>query len=255
MYKNGQHAEAFEAGEKFLTSVDGKNYSALALTAWAAYLTGNWPKAAKYGQEAVDARPEATDMLPLLARSSQRAGNIPQAVPLIEKYCETVETKECWDLLPTVTRHYAEQKQWAKASTYANKTLEALNSAQKPAEAADDWWKGFVSEEKSLSYLVLGKQAFENKNWAGVEKNFRESLKFNSNDKVRRAESYFYIGMSLWNRELIDPAMEAFARGSVLAGTPHAKPCREQLERLYKGTHNGSMAGFDEFLDRVTTGG
>ena len=65
------------------------------------------------------------------------------------------------------------------------------------------------------------------------------------------AEGYFYTGVARWNRELIDAAMESFAKGSFLQGTPHAEPCRKELEKLYKATHNGSLAGFEEYLDNA----
>jgi hypothetical protein len=52
--------------------------------------------------------------------------------------------------------------------------------------------------------------------------------------------------------EQIDSAMEAFARGSKMTGTPYAEPCRNELEKLYKATHNGSLAGLEEYLDRFS---
>ncbi|UCF37313.1 MAG: hypothetical protein JSU96_00070 [Acidobacteriota bacterium] len=250
-YKSGQHDETLSRAENFLADIDASNFAAQYYAALSAYLTRNWPKAAKYGQAVYDARPETEGFLSILARAYHSAGDLDHAVPMIESYCGTVEPKDCYDLLPTITAHYAGKKQWAKASEYAQKTIEALDGVPKPAEAADDVWKNYVEDEKSKCYTVLGKQAFESKKWASVEKNHRSSLQLNAKDKVRRAESYYYIGMSLWNREMIDPAMESFARGSKISGTPHAKPCREQLERLYKGTHNGSLAGLEEFLDRV----
>jgi hypothetical protein len=129
-------------------------------------------------------------------------------------------------------------------------TVKAFDAAPKPAQISDADWKSFTDEEKSVAYAVMGRKAFERKSWAAVQKNYSTARSLNPKNRAQNAEGYYYIGMSLWNQELIDAAMENFARGSKLSGTPHSDPCREQLEKLYRGTHNGSLAGFEEYLGR-----
>ena len=57
--------------------------------------------------------------------------------------------------------------------------------------------------------------------------------------------------MGRWQQNRIDDAMKAFARGSVQRRAPHSKHCRKHLEQLYKSTHNDSLAGIEEFVERV----
>ena len=65
------------------------------------------------------------------------------------------------------------------------------------------------------------------------------------------AEAYYYIGMARWKQNRIDDAMTAFAKGAGQRRAPHARPCREHLETLYKSTHNDSLAGIEEFMSRA----
>lgn len=247
----GQHKEAVDVGVKFLEQVDGEQFQFLFLTTWSSFYSQQYDKAVQYGEKAVSLQPETPQLLPILTRSYLNLGNIEKFLPLGEKYSATVEPKECYDIIPTIMRHYAEAKDYEKASQYAQKTIQAFDTVAKPEGVAQADWDSFANEEKSVAYSVIGRRAFESKNWQSTTKNYAQSRKLNPGNKVRSAEGYYYTGMSLWNMEQIDAAMAAFAKGSLLKSTPHQEPCQQQLEKLYKGTHNGSLAGLEEFLDSV----
>ncbi|GAB4251114.1 MAG: hypothetical protein Kow00109_26900 [Acidobacteriota bacterium] len=249
--EQGQHEKVVSAGEKFLQEVDPERFEVLYMVAWSAFYSQQFEKAAEYGAKAYQIKPDAPQLEPILARSYLSIGKTEQAVAFAEKFCNNLEPKECYDLLPVMTRHYAARKSWEKAAEYARKTIQALDSAEKPQGVADAEWKKFVNEEKSAAYAILGRLAFERKQWNNAEKHYATALKLNPANKMLAAESNYYIGMARWSMEQIDPAMVAFARCTVLEGTPHAEPCRKQLETLYRATHNGSLAGLDEFLERA----
>jgi len=250
----GKHQETVTAGEKFLASVDPELYDVLFLTTWSAFYSQQYDKAIKYGEKVYAAKPDAPQIVPILARAYLNTGNTAKAVEFGEKYCSGVAPQECYDLLPTITRLYAENKDWAKAEQYAKQTIAAFDAVQKPAQVADAEWTNFVNEEKSVASAIMGRQAFESKKWAQAEKFYTDSRKLNPKNKARKAEGWYYIGMARWSQDKIDPAMEAFARGSWLEGTAHADACKKQLEKLYRATHNGSVAGMDEFMERFKSG-
>lgn len=251
--EGGKHAEAAAAGVKYLEQIDSESFEVLYLTTWASFYSQQYDLSAKYGAATYAIKPDAPQLESILARSYQKIGDIEQAIPLSEKICSGVEPKDCYDLLPMITRHYAEKKDWNNAAKWAEETIKAVDTVEKPAQVAAADWETFTNEEKSVCYAVLGRQAFEKKSWNGTEKNYETSRKLNPKNRARVAEGYYYTGMSRWNRELIDAAMDSFARGSLLTGTPHSTECRKQLEQLYKGTHNGSLAGLEEYLDRIAS--
>ncbi len=249
--QEGDYAKAATQGEKFLNDVDPENATILYLTAWSDYFSQQYDKAIKYGEKVYAAKPDDPQIVMILARSYNSSGNAEKAVEFAEKYCPTVSPEQCYDLLPTIMKYYAQKKDWATADKYANLSIKALDEAPKPAQVPDAEWQSFVNEEKSVAYTIMGHHAYETKNWANVPKMYQPALKLAPKNKTRVAEGEYFIGMAYWNQEQFEPAMKSFAKCTVLGGTDYADPCRKQLEKLYRATHNGSLAGFDEFLERA----
>jgi tetratricopeptide (TPR) repeat protein len=246
----GDHAATVTAGEKYLNTVDGEKFEVLYLTTWSAFYSQQYEKAAKYGEKVYQTNPDAPQLVPILARSFMNSGNVEKSIPFAEKLCADAAPKDCYDLLPALTRHFVE-KDDQKAADYASKTIEAFDTVERPQGASEEEWDKYVSGEKSDSHAILGRHEYEGKRYSSAEKNYDQARRLSPENRVRRGESYYYIGMSRWQRDLIDAAMESFARGSKVTGTPFTDPCREKLEQLYKATHNGSLAGLDEYISRV----
>ena len=91
----------------------------------------------------------------------------------------------------------------------------------------------------------------ERENWDTAIANYQKVISL-STDPSAKAEAYYYTGMGRWDQRQMDSAMDAFAKGAVQKDAPHAQHCRQYLETLYKSTHNGSLAGLEEFIIRVT---
>ena len=249
-----KHKETVIAAEKFLESIDNDNFEMVFLAAWSAFYSQQYEKAAIHGEKAFQLKPDAPQLahfVPILARSYANIGDLEKSLPYSEKYCASVSPKECYDLLPAIVRHYAEAKDWKSAAKYARMTLEAFDTVEMPAQVTEEQWNTFVNEEKSVAHAVMGRDAAENNKWDSTEKHYTLSRKLNPKNRARSAEGYFYTGMARWNKKLIDAAMESFAKGSFLKGTPHADLCRKELEKLYRATHGGTLAGFEEYLDHV----
>jgi tetratricopeptide (TPR) repeat protein len=256
-----QWDQAFQEGKKFLNEVDTKivpednqNRSLiLTMTTWAAFNSQHYAQAAQYGEEVYAAKPDTPNLVMILARSYLNAGDVTNAVKYGSKYCATVEPAKCFDILPTLMRYYADQKKWSTADKYAKQTIDALSNAPKPSTVAENEWRKYTNEQKSVAYTIIGRNAFEGKNWQVSEKNYSSALNLAPNNDLR-AEAHYYIGMSRWNQKQIDPAMDAFARGVAQGNTPYRETCQKQLEKLYRATHNGSLAGLDELLERARSG-
>jgi tetratricopeptide (TPR) repeat protein len=252
----GEQKKAAGAAEKYLKSVDGQSFQMAYIAAWSSFYSQQYKKAAVNAEKAFALKPDAPELkelVPVLARSYLNLGNHAKSLPHAEKYCATVSPKDCYDLLPGIMRHYAEKKSFAKASKYADLKIKAFDTVKRPAHVSETEWNKFANEEKSVGYAILGRHAAESRKWRTAEKNYIASRQLGPRNRARNAEGYFYIGMSRWNRELIDGAMQSFAKGSLLKGTPHSAPCRRELERLYKATHNGSLAGLEEYLDNAAS--
>lgn len=246
----GNHQQVVADGEKLL-ELDPENLNALYMTAYSAFQIQQFDKAARYGEKVYQQKPDVPGLSFLLAISNQATGNQDKYVEYGKKAVAELKPEECYQILADLTRIYAADKQWNEAASYATEALKGLEGAQKPPQTSEQEWNKYITEQKAVAYAVLGRHAFENKRWSATLTNYQRVRSLNANPALN-GEAYYYIGMTRWQQGQIDPAMEAFARGSKITGAPHAKPCRELLEKLYRSTHNDSLAGLDEFISRAT---
>lgn len=249
-YENqGQSQKVFSAGEKLL-SLKPDNFNALSMTAYAAYLLQQFEKVTTYAEQAYAQEPNAR-IASILAMSHLQLHNDEKVIEYGDKACAEVAPKDCYEIMRGLANIYARRKNWTEAAPYAEKTIEGLDAAQKPPQASESQWAEYMNKEKATAYTILGREAAERKNWTTAIAHYSKVLTL-SDDPVVKGEAYFYTGRGRWEQQQMDPAMEAFAKGSVQRGAPHAKNCRQYLETLYKAGHNDSLAGIEEFVERVT---
>ena len=245
----GKAGEVATAGKKILAH-QPDNLDALLMTSEASFQTGQYSDAVRYGEKAYakKAHPPLADML---ARAYLQLKNEKKVIFYGEKACAKLKPQDCYQVLGELTRIFAEKKQWSKAAPYAEKTIAGFDAAQKPAQTSQTEWNKYVTRRKALSYMVLGRYAAEKGRWSTARSNYQKAIRIYPNPPYK-GEAYYYSGIGHWKGDRIDPAMKAFAMGSVQKGAPHARECRKQLEKLYKSTHNDSLAGIDEFVQRAT---
>lgn len=252
----GDHAQAVEAGEQFLSNIDSERFDVRFLTAWSSFHSQQYDKAVKYSEQAYDDAPDQArqQLDTILMRSYLQRDNQEEALPYAEKVCTNGDPAQCYDVYPMLMRRYAEGKQWSTAARWAQKNVETLEEISQPDGVSANEWDQYVTEERSASHSIMGRSAAENDRWESAQQHYRSVLSITpSSSGARHAEAYYYIGRALWNDKQIDAAMEAFAKGSIISDAPHAGPCRKNLETLYRSTHNDSLAGLDEFVNRVTS--
>jgi tetratricopeptide (TPR) repeat protein len=247
----GKAREVASAGEKLLALKPG-NIQAILMTTEALYQTGKYAKAVQYGEKAYQAKPGA-GMAFMLATSYGLLKNGEKQVFYGEKACAQMQPKDCYQILGELTLIFAKKEQWSKAAGFAEKAIQGFDAAKKPAQTSGAEWNKYVADRKALAYGVLGRRAAERGRWRTASSNYQKAVGLVSNPSLH-AEAFYYIGIGHWKQNRINPAMKAFARGSVQRGAPHARHCRKQLEKLYKSTHNDSLAGVDEFIQRVAGG-
>lgn len=255
----GKHQKVTTAGEKFL-ALRPDNISAVYLVTASYYQIQQFAKVAEKGEKLFALKGKSDSNMDwvwpraafFVADSYVRLGNDDKVVEYGEQACQNFEPKDCHAILAELTRIYAAQQQWNKAAEYAKKTIEGFEAVEKANPNLDAQWKNYASTKKALSHAVLGRQAAERQNWSGALSNYQACLRTNSSMPALNGEAYYYIGLGHWKQGRMDAAMEAFARGYKQPNAPHSKHCRQYLETLYKVGHNDSLAGIEEFIQRVT---
>ncbi|MDE2927475.1 MAG: hypothetical protein OXT71_13850 [Acidobacteriota bacterium] len=246
--KQGNHRKVVSAGEKLL-ALNPNEPNALQMVTYAAFQSRQLQKAAQYGEKFYGKMPSAG--LAYILALSYGTKNQAKYISYGEKAVAALKPAETYQIVAELTNIYVTKKQWQKASEYGRKTIRAFSQLKKPQGTSQAEWDKYVKMQTAIAHGAVGRNAAESRNWGGAISSYSRALR-NTSERGLRGEAYFYIGMGRWQQNRIDDAMTAFARGSVQRGAPHAKHCRKHLEQLYKSTHNDSLAGIEEFVERVT---
>ncbi len=254
--KSNNYQRMAAAGEKLL-AIRPDDVQTMYLVGTGCFYTQQYPKAAQYLEKVYANQPEpAIAFMLATIFGTAPTNDDAKALQYGEIACGKFEPKDCYQILPNLTRIYmqTEHKQWAKAAETAKKTLQAFEVIQKPATVEQAVWDDYIARERAIAYSALGRQAFESGNMAATISNYKQALKTFKKNSGLNAEAYYHIGYALWKSQpdkIEDGAMVAFAKGANEKGAPHQKPNRTQFEFLYKQLHNGSLAGIEEFEEEA----
>lgn len=253
-HQNGQWQQLVGASEKLL-DLRSDHLAPLYFAMLGSFQLQDFAKAAKFGEKVYEQNQDHPVPF-ILAMSYRGLNEIDQYAAFGEKALPNVDPVFQAQILTELRTHFATQRNWGKSADYARKTLEVLNDGAVPEGREQAEWQDYVGREKAISYAVLGRQAFERDNFSVALTNYNNALRTYSRSATLNAEAHYYIGMCHWKQARIDPAMEAFARAANQRGAdPNiVKVSQQYLERLYRSTHNDSLAGLDEFVQRVTGG-
>ena len=246
--QKGQHEQVVTAGEAML-KYRPDEIKLITQLCYSAYNSGQYEKAAKYGELAYASNP-AGGFIQILADAYQKTGNKQKYREWALKAIDELEPDQSFQFVEEIRTSSARAENWPQAARYARKSLDFLSKMERSPNASEAEWNGWVRKQRAISYLLLGRNAYEGRNWASAVVNYQR-VNQNSRDKNLRGEAHYYIGMSNWKENRLQPAMEAFACGAAQTGSPHAGACDGYLIRLYKSTHNDSTAGLREFKTRV----
>ena len=239
----GEFEKAVDAGKRMLELLpeDSDILSALLheliqkVISESAFQAQRFQEAILYGEKLYSVKPTPRGAM-FLAYSFRSLEDYEKYAEYGQIACQSLEAVNCHTLALDLMRRLDNQQEFGKAAKYAQQAIDGLDP----------------SDHKNIVavYRVLGRNAFEEQAWSASIANFQKVVDVSS-DKTTQAGAHYYMGMSQWKLKIFDSAMQAFAKGSVNK-TSWQKPCLDKLEFMYKSSHNGSLAGLDEFLERVT---
>lgn len=237
LYQQKDMATLAVAAEGFL-EFKPDDVAALGLATEAFYSNKDYAKAVKYGEPFYKSKP-SKEVAQLLAFSFDQLKNEGKFVIYADKCIPEMSPKEAFFYSAKLSYYYAKRKDIPRAAAHCQKMMAAYGEGEIPPGYSAGQW----AQEKGRSYSIIGRNAYERKQYMAAVAAYQNSLKyFPQND-----EAYYYLGMSYWAAHDTTSAMKALAK-SALLNKPYSKSARAQLEALYKGLNNGSLEG----LDRVT---
>jgi tetratricopeptide (TPR) repeat protein len=240
--KEKKWSQIISLGERFLEVDPNDTYTVTAI-ALAYSETKNTKGFAAFGEKAYAAKPNG-QLAYAIAKAYLDLGNDPKFIQWGEK--TLASEPENVEIMSDMVRRSLAMQNTAQALKYARMCLKALPTAKKRPDVDEQTWKNTVNTMYATSYGALGAAAYQNKNYAEAVTNLDNAVKY-----VKRNETaYYFLGMSYWQQNKLEPAMLNFAKAYILRGST-ANAAKQYLDQLWKSGHRNSLAGEDRVLDRA----
>lgn len=233
-----QWAEAITTGSKFLSAVPDDSVTIGAM-AYAYSASNNQKGFVTFGTKAYDANPNK-ELAYSIAEAHLRLGNETEFLKWGDRVLEYSPDNV------TILAQLLNLTTGARQEKYAGMALKALPNAKKPDDISDQVWKETVNASYAMSYGSLGAAAYQNGRYNEAVKHLSSAVKYNKKNET----AYFFLGMSYWRINQIDPAMMNFARADVLGGST-ASQAKKYLQQLWSNSHGGSVGGMESLIRKA----
>jgi tetratricopeptide (TPR) repeat protein len=230
-------------GDEFLKQQLEPARMGLQRTLMAAYYgSGNLPKAAEIAEKIYAAAPDLAG-LKLLAQIYQGMQNTDKYLEYLQKIMASVpmDQPDGYGTALQIAQIYIQKQNVPAATEMLSKVMDVYGDKVPPNVQEAQW-----NATRAFAYGVIAAGIYQKKDYAKAIELYEKVAKFDP----KRDDAYYYIGMSKWQTEGQDAAMEPFAKCVVLNKTmaPRAK---QYLEQIYKGKHQDSLAGIEEILNKA----
>lgn len=235
-------SQVIAMGEKFIDVAPGDDFTEKALTQ--AYAeTNNMKGFATYGEKAYAQKPSAALAMEI-ARAYQKLGNDAKYAQWREKVL--AQDPDNIEILIDMVKRYQSSQNTAQALKYAKACLQALPTAKKPEGIDAQAWKNTTDAGYAVAYGVIGANAYQTQNYAVAVSNLTNAVRYYKNMDM----AYYYLGMSYWQQNKLDPAMLNFAKAYLLRGATSAN-AKKYLDQLWSSSHRNSLAGVEKVVERA----
>jgi tetratricopeptide (TPR) repeat protein len=243
MLKNLQDAkkwsQSITVGRQFLTVVPDDNYT-LALVATAYAEIKDYKQFVVFGEEVYKTNPNGNLALSM-AKAYQNIGNNAKLAEWAEK--AVAKIPDNYEMLLELSKIYVDANRNAEADKYAKQCLKAIQAAAKPEQSIEKDWTTYKNYTQMACYYIIGKIAYDKQDYANAVSNLENSLKFNARNDM----AYYFLGHSYWQSRNTPLALKNFAKASLLGGNA-ATPAKQQLENMWRASHQGSLVGLDKVI-------
>lgn len=229
-------------GDKFLDVAPGDDFTEKALVV--AYAeTNNMKGFATYGEKAYAQKPSAALAMEI-AKAYQKLGNDAKYMQWREKVLAS--DPDNIEILMDMIKRYQASNNTAQALKYSKQCLAALPKAKQPEGVDAKAWKNTTDAAYAVAYGVIGANAYQNQDYAQAIANLNNAVRYYKNND----SAYYYLGISYWQQNKLDPAMLNFAKAYILRGATSAN-AKKYLDQLWKSSHRNSLAGQERVIERA----
>ena len=249
----GQNEQLLALADQYL-ELFPQDLAALYFATTTKFQSQDWAGTIDYGERLLQAEgldpSSKTQANYIIAMAAVQSQDNDRVLKYGETATEECEAKDCYAILVELMKAHANARNNAKAASLAPNVIAVLREVRNNSDSSE--WKGYIRDNTRTANLILAVNNYERQRWDSSVTAFNRVFNL-STTQSNRAEALYYVGMSYWKKNRSDDAMAAFARCTKMGNNRHTQSCQKHLEVLYMASHNGSVAGLDEFVSRVTT--
>ena len=206
------------------------------------YSSENWSKAVET-QEKLYAAAPSVQGLQLLADIYMRMQNIDKYMEIANKIMaeNPIDQPLGFATAYQVVKIHIQKQDMAAATELYTKLMDVYGDKLPPNVTEAQW-----NPERALAYTLMAQPVYTNKDYPKAIELFEKVLKADP----ANGDAWYYIGMSKWQTEGQDSALEPFAKSVVLNKSTAAR-ARQYLEQIYKAKNSDSLDGIDDVLAKA----
>ncbi len=205
------------------------------------YESNNLPKAAETVEKIIALAPDKA-MTSFLAELYIKMQNWDKYFPLGEKMlAETPIDQGGYTIAIQMAQAYLQKQDLNNAVVMLTKVMDVYGDKVPPNVQEAQW-----NATRAYAYGVIATSVYSQKDYPKALELYEKVTKFDP----KRADAYYYIGMSKWQSKDPEGAVEPFAKCVVLNQQLSPK-AQGYLEQIYKSRHNNTLDGLDQILAKA----
>jgi tetratricopeptide (TPR) repeat protein len=237
--QSGKYKELEILAEKWL-DLYPDNLEAIARAATAAEQLGHNEKFLKYLLIIYDMEPTGARAR-FIADTYDKMGNLEKYIEWCEKTFTYPEYSGDYTLRLKLVQRFLEIENIDKASTYAAKTLEVFDAAEKPDAAQQE----NIRSKRRICHHIIALKLYKEDKFQEAIKSFESALKTETYQ-----EGFYRIGMCLWELKEGETAHDYFSAAELMGGE-YTEKAKDYKEQLYKEAHNNTLIGIEKVHKRA----
>jgi tetratricopeptide (TPR) repeat protein len=203
------------------------------------YQAQNWPKAAEMAEKTYELAPDKA-LLPVIADIYSKF-NADKYLVYGQKILAEFPMEQSYATALQMAQAYIQKQDAAAATDMLTKVMDVYGDKVPPNVPEAQW-----NATRAFAYGVIAGGVYGKKEYAKALELYEKVAKFDST----RDDAYYYIGMSKWQSQDPQGAIEAFAKCVVL-NKSFAKKAQGYLEQLYKARNKDTLDGLDQLLGKA----
>jgi tetratricopeptide (TPR) repeat protein len=240
--KSVQDAALPAGSEDFLKSLLDAQKLIISSTAGVYIQSQNLPKAAEAVEKLYDLAPDKATLIDL-AGIYLKMQNYDKYLACGQKILAAypIDQPQGYGTAIQMAQVYLQKQDVNSAIDLLSKVTDVYGDKVPPNTQEAQW-----NATRAFAYNVIASGIYAKKDYPKAQELYEKVAKFDPKNE----DAHYFIGMCKWQAKDSDGAINSFAKCIAING-PRAKRAQQNIEQLYKASHNNTLDGLDQILAKA----